>query len=100
GTGKPDWEMRFLFTFVYNREPIPADKLVTITCPVLLLRGGDDPIVCPERAVEEWQSAFTSAKNGASIHTIASAPSIISLSEGNILSRVQAQFFAGCFAKA
>ncbi|GAA5918466.1 hypothetical protein JCM6882_005143 [Rhodosporidiobolus microsporus] len=98
GTGKPDFEMRFLFTFVWDRKPIPDDQLASLTCPVLILRGGDDNIVCPEEAVEEWRTAFANAKGGASTHVISSAPAIMSLTDGNIVSRVMGQFFSKCAA--
>ena len=42
-------------TQVYNRKPIPQDLLASIRCPVLILRGGDDHIVCPLEACEMWQ---------------------------------------------
>ncbi|GAA5823674.1 hypothetical protein JCM11251_000720 [Rhodosporidiobolus azoricus] len=96
GTGKPDFEMRFLFTFVWDRKPIPDEQLASLTCPILMLRGGDDGIVCPERAVEEWQAAFLNAKGGAEIHVISGAPAVMSLSDGNVVSRLMGQFFSKC----
>lgn len=94
GAGKPAYEFRFLFTFVYNREPIPQTELDKVTCPVLLLRGGADPVVCPPSAVEEWQRAFPNVSGGASIHTISSAPNIISMCEGNIVNRIASRFLS------
>ncbi|GAA5959328.1 hypothetical protein JCM10213_008102 [Rhodosporidiobolus nylandii] len=96
GAGKPAFELRLLFHFVYNRRPIPAEDLARVTCPVLILRGRDDKIVTPVSACEEWQRAFTSAKGGANLVAVSSAPAIISLAEGGILSRLMAQFFATC----
>ncbi|GAA5994380.1 alpha/beta fold hydrolase [Rhodotorula paludigena] len=98
GAGKPAYEFRFLFTFVYNREPIPQAKLDKVTCPVLLLRGGADPVVCPPSAVEEWQRAFPNARGGASIHTISPAPNIISMCEGNIVNRIASRFLSEALA--
>ncbi|GAA6012035.1 hypothetical protein JCM10207_005105 [Rhodosporidiobolus poonsookiae] len=97
GTGRSAHDMRFLFTFIYNRNPIPAEQVATVTCPVLILRGSTDNIVCPESACEEWCSALSSARDGCKIHTISSATSNLSLVEGNILSRIMAKFFETCF---
>ncbi|GAA6041889.1 hypothetical protein JCM8097_004533 [Rhodosporidiobolus ruineniae] len=97
---KPAWEFRFLFSFVYDRTAIPPEAFEKVTCPVLVLRGGDDGIVSPGEACEEWARSFTKAKGGAALQTVASAPANISLCEGNILSRIQAQFFSSCTAAA
>ncbi|GAA5823678.1 hypothetical protein JCM11251_000721 [Rhodosporidiobolus azoricus] len=92
GTGHSGHDVGWLFQAVYERTPIPRDQLASITCPVLILRGGDDKIVCPESACQEWQSHFTGAKGGAAIHTISGAPSRISLSDSNIVNRILMQF--------
>lgn len=55
GTGQPGYEFAFLFSFVYERRPIPLEQLAKVACPVLILRGGADNLVCPEAAWEKWQ---------------------------------------------
>ncbi|GAA5918468.1 hypothetical protein JCM6882_005144 [Rhodosporidiobolus microsporus] len=92
GTGHSAHDIKWLFQAVYDRKPIPHDQLASIKCPVLILRGGDDKIVCPESACQEWQNHFVSAKGGAAIHAISSAPSRISLSDSNIVNRILMQF--------
>ncbi|GAA5872121.1 hypothetical protein JCM1840_006324 [Sporobolomyces johnsonii] len=75
-----------------TRERIPADLLATITCPVVILSGGADTDVSPLKACEEWQQAFTSAKGGARLHIIASAPTLMSWTDYNIVNRMLASF--------
>ncbi|BGP47354.1 hypothetical protein JCM10450v2_003206 [Rhodotorula kratochvilovae] len=88
GAGKPAYEFRFLFTFVYNRKPIPAADLARVSCPVLFLRGGADPIICPEDACEEWTK------------TVADAPNVLSLAEAGIVNRLLAQFLERALAES
>ncbi|BGP15305.1 hypothetical protein JCM10213v2_003266 [Rhodosporidiobolus nylandii] len=57
-----------------RRAAIPADKLAQV------------------KACEEWQRAFKNAKGGARLHTIASAPTLMSWSDYGIVNRVVAQF--------
>lgn len=54
GTGRPSYEFRFLFSFIYERKRIPTEQLEKVRAPLLCLRGGADGIVCPEAACEEW----------------------------------------------
>ncbi|GAA5823671.1 hypothetical protein JCM11251_000719 [Rhodosporidiobolus azoricus] len=100
GTGNPDFEMRLLFAAMRDRKPIPDEQLASLTCPILILRGGDDHIISPEKAVEEWQAAFVNAKGGADVHVVSSAPATMSLSDGNIVSRLMGQFFSKCTGTA
>ncbi|GAA5855761.1 hypothetical protein JCM8547_001675 [Rhodosporidiobolus lusitaniae] len=92
GAGHSAHDVHWLFEAVRARKPIPQAELAKIRCPVLLLRGAEDTMVCPLEACEEWQSSFTNAKGGAPIHAIASAPSLISLSDSNIVNRMLLQF--------
>ncbi|GAA6036037.1 hypothetical protein JCM8097_006577 [Rhodosporidiobolus ruineniae] len=92
GTGHSAHDVRWLFRAVYLRKPIPADQLANVHCPVLILRGADDKIVCPEVACEEWKNSFVNAKGPIGIHAISSAPSLISLSDSNIVNRIILQF--------
>lgn len=55
GTAQPVYEVESGFRLVMDREKIPDDKLAIIDVPVLILRGGDDNIVSPEKACEEWR---------------------------------------------
>ncbi|GAA5886554.1 hypothetical protein JCM5296_005326 [Sporobolomyces johnsonii] len=93
GAGHSDHDARWLFEAVYQRKPIPQELMDTVRCPVLILRGAEDKLVSPEEACDEWRRAFTNAKGGAAVHAIASAPSLISLSDPGIANRVILQFF-------
>ena len=55
GTGQTAHDINWLFVAVYDRKAIPQDLMEKITCPVLILRGGEDSMVSPERATEEWR---------------------------------------------
>ncbi|BGP47353.1 hypothetical protein JCM10450v2_003205 [Rhodotorula kratochvilovae] len=92
GEGKSAHDVKWLFQAVYDRKPIPADLLASITCPILILRGADDKVVCPLEACETWQRAFANAKGPVQIHAISSAPGLISLSDSNIVNRIIMQF--------
>lgn len=54
GVGDSSHDLGWMFRSSYAREPIPQDLLATITCPVMILRGGDDKVCCPLDACEEW----------------------------------------------
>ncbi|GAA5975173.1 hypothetical protein JCM11641_004378 [Rhodosporidiobolus odoratus] len=88
GTGQSMHDVRWLFMAVYDRKPIPKDLLAKLTCPVLILRGGDDKIVSPEPACQEWQKAFVNCKGGAGEFVVHGAPSLISLSDSNLVNRI------------
>ncbi|GAA5871323.1 hypothetical protein JCM16303_000715 [Sporobolomyces ruberrimus] len=90
GTAQPVYEVESGFRLVMDREKIPDDKLAIIDVPVLILRGGDDNIVSPEKACEEWRRALPKAK--VTSHTIASAPSLVTLSDANISNRIVSSF--------
>ncbi|GAA5927201.1 alpha/beta fold hydrolase [Sporobolomyces koalae] len=92
GTGKPLHDSRWLFQSVIERTAIPPDLMARISCPVLILRGSEDNMVSPERATEEWRRALINAKGGANCHVIAGAPSLISLSDPNIVNRIVMRF--------
>ncbi|GAA5920027.1 hypothetical protein JCM1841_000386 [Sporobolomyces salmonicolor] len=93
GAGHIDHDARWLFEAVYQRKPIPQELMDTVRCPVLILRGAEDALVSPEEACEEWRQAFTNVEDGASVHAIASAPSLISLSDPGITDRIILQLF-------
>lgn len=65
---------------VYDRKPIPQDLLASIACPVLILRGADDNIVCPLKACETWQryAASNSRRRPGSGNVFRAAPSELS----------------------
>ncbi|GAA5934678.1 alpha/beta fold hydrolase [Sporobolomyces koalae] len=91
GTGRPLNDVLWLFNAaVMERRKIPDELLAAVTMPVLLLRGSEDNIVSPERACEEWRRAFSGA--AVTSQTIASAPSLLSLSDANIVDRIVAPF--------
>ncbi|GAA6058873.1 hypothetical protein JCM10212_002817 [Sporobolomyces blumeae] len=92
GTGQREHDIRWLFVAVMDRKAIPQEQMTTIACPVLILRGSEDNIVSPERACEEWRRSFTNARGGASCHVISGAPSLISLSDPNIVNRIAMRF--------
>ncbi|GAA5994379.1 alpha/beta fold hydrolase [Rhodotorula paludigena] len=92
GAGSSFHDVRWLFEAVYNRKPVPQDLLALIKCPVLILRGADDKVVCPVEACEAWQRSFVNAKGPVGIHAISSAPGLISLSDSNIVNRIIMQF--------
>ncbi|GAA5933599.1 hypothetical protein JCM3775_003748 [Rhodotorula graminis] len=100
GEGASAHDVSWLFLAVYNRKPIPQDLLASIRCPVLILRGGDDHIVCPLEACEMWQRSFVNARGTVQIHAISSAPGLISLSDSNIVNRIILQFVQRSIAAA
>ncbi|GAA5866579.1 hypothetical protein JCM8547_005465 [Rhodosporidiobolus lusitaniae] len=75
-----------------RRKAIPADLLAQIKCPVVVLSGGGDKIVSPKEACEQWQKSFVNAKGGAKLFEIASAPTLLSWSDYNIVNRMLASF--------
>ncbi|GAA5966965.1 hypothetical protein JCM21900_005260 [Sporobolomyces salmonicolor] len=97
GAGHSAHDSRWLFEAVYQRKPIAQELMDTVRCPVLILRGADDNMVSPEAACEEWQRSFTRAPGGVSIHAVASAPPLISLSDPGIANRIILQFFQRSF---
>ncbi|GAA5865376.1 hypothetical protein JCM8547_005074 [Rhodosporidiobolus lusitaniae] len=100
GTGHSSHDLRWLFLAIYSRRPIPQPLLDLVTCPVLILRGAEDTIVSPPAAVEAWVASFPNASTGTGpqTHTIASAPSLISLSDSNVVNRVLLQFVGRSWA--
>ncbi|KPV72153.1 uncharacterized protein RHOBADRAFT_55987 [Rhodotorula graminis WP1] len=100
GTGRPSYEFRFLFSFIYERKRIPTEQLEKVRAPVLCLRGGADSIVCPDAACEEWVCAFPNARNGAQCVTVADAHNILSMAEGGIVARIVSQFLHRSLAEA
>ncbi|GAA6061334.1 hypothetical protein JCM10212_003224 [Sporobolomyces blumeae] len=92
GRDQPLHEVKWLFDAVMERKAIPDELLGEVRCPVLILRGSEDTVVSPEHACEEWRRAFSNAAGGASCHVIAGAPSLISLSDANIVNRICTQF--------
>ncbi|TNY18413.1 Alpha/Beta hydrolase protein [Rhodotorula diobovata] len=92
GTGQPGYEFAFLFSFVYERRPIPLEQLAKVACPVLILRGGADNLVCPEAAWEKWQRAFPKSSNGAQVVTVAGGFNLLSVVEGGIVNHLIARF--------
>ena len=53
GTDHPLYEVDTAFDLVTERKAIP-DGALAFARRVMILRGGDDNIVSPERACEEW----------------------------------------------
>ncbi|GAA5933601.1 hypothetical protein JCM3775_003749 [Rhodotorula graminis] len=100
GTGRPSYEFRFLFSFIYECKRIPTEQLEKVRAPVLCLRGGADSIVCPDAACEEWVRAFPNARNGAQCVTVADAHNILSMAEGGIVARIVSQFLHRSLAEA
>ncbi|GAA5892454.1 alpha/beta fold hydrolase [Sporobolomyces salmoneus] len=98
GTGHSAHDTYWLFTSVIERKPIPQELMSTIKCPVLILRGSEDKIVSPETAAEEWKEALVNAKNP-HIVCIAGAPSLISLSDPNIVNRIITRFLQRALGK-
>ncbi|GAA5882206.1 hypothetical protein JCM16303_002278 [Sporobolomyces ruberrimus] len=92
GTGKPVHDILWLFLAVIDRKPIPQELMNEVKCPVLILRGSEDTMVSPERATEDWRRALVNARGGANCHVIAGAPSLISLSDPNIVNRIVMRF--------
>ncbi|GAA5952819.1 hypothetical protein JCM3765_002975 [Sporobolomyces pararoseus] len=90
GTSREIYEVDCSFNLVTERVKIPDEKLATLQFPVLILRGGEDNIVSPEKACEEWRRAFVNAP--VSSQTIASAPSLLSLSDANVVNRIVSNF--------
>lgn len=76
-----------------DRQPPTAEQLSSISCPVVILHGGEDKAVSPLAACEEWKLALTGAGT-CSIVEIAGAPHLMSLSDYSIVNRVIAQFTA------
>ncbi|BGP39277.1 hypothetical protein JCM10449v2_003215 [Rhodotorula kratochvilovae] len=77
-----------------RRKAIPAAELARVRCPVLILSGGADKTVSPPEACEAWRRAFVNAKGGARVQFIASAPTLMSWSDYNVVNRIVAQFVA------
>ncbi|GAA6010068.1 hypothetical protein JCM11491_005852 [Sporobolomyces phaffii] len=92
GTGRPLHDLNWLFQAVIERKAIPQAEMDQVVCPVLILRGSEDTMVSPERATEDWRRAFVNARGGANCHVIAGAPSLISLSDPNIVNRIVMRF--------
>ncbi|GAA5823160.1 hypothetical protein JCM5353_005801 [Sporobolomyces roseus] len=92
GTSKTAHDINWLFVAVYDRKAIPQDLMEKITCPVLILRGSEDNMVSPERATEEWRRSMVKAKGGAAVHVLSGAPSLLSLSDPNIVNRLVMRF--------
>ncbi|GAA5953347.1 hypothetical protein JCM3765_005011 [Sporobolomyces pararoseus] len=91
GTGKSLHDLNWLFQAVIQRKAIPQDLMDKITCPVIILRGSEDSMVSPEKATEEWRRALVNAK-GCHVACIAGAPSLISLSDPNVVNRIVMRF--------
>ncbi|GAA5832584.1 hypothetical protein JCM3766R1_004252 [Sporobolomyces carnicolor] len=89
GTNHPLYEVDTAYDLVTERKAIP-DGALAFARPVMILRGGDDNIVSPERACEEWTRAFANAQ--VSSHVIAPAPSLLSLSDANVVNRIVSSF--------
>lgn len=58
GKGHSSHDITHIVRFFF-RKRISAHDLATITCPCLVLNGGDDH-VSPLNAAEEWRGALTS----------------------------------------
>ncbi|GAA5985565.1 hypothetical protein JCM5350_007136 [Sporobolomyces pararoseus] len=91
GTGKSMHDLNWLFQAVLQRKAIPQDLMDQISCHVIILRGSEDSMVSPEKATEEWRRALVNAK-GCHVACIAGAPSLISLSDPNIVNRIVMRF--------
>ncbi|KAL8290402.1 hypothetical protein RQP46_002660 [Phenoliferia psychrophenolica] len=68
----------------FFRKRISPNDLASITCPVLILHGGDDHVVSPKDAAEEWRDALTSAKGGAKLHVVTGAPHKLLLVDASV----------------
>jgi pimeloyl-ACP methyl ester carboxylesterase len=55
GVGQSLYEVNGGFNLVILRKEVPDEKLAALRCPVLILRGGEDNIVSPEKACDEWR---------------------------------------------
>lgn len=67
GVGASSHDIGWLFRAVYDRKPVPQELTATITCPVLILRGADDRVVCPVEACEQWaRSVFVFPRSSSS----------------------------------
>jgi len=91
GAGHSDNDFLKIFSWI-DREPIPAGKLATVRAPVLILAGTADQFVSPLAAAYEWQKAFANARGGADVRQIAGAPTLMSYTDPNIVSRFILQF--------
>ncbi|KAI5475838.1 hypothetical protein MNV49_000802 [Pseudohyphozyma bogoriensis] len=77
-----------------DRDPIPAELLAKITCPTMLLQGGDDKHNSPVAAVEEWRKMLPSCKGGVVVREIASAPHVLLYTDSSIANRFILQFLS------
>ncbi|KAI5474428.1 beta-ketoadipate enol-lactone hydrolase [Pseudohyphozyma bogoriensis] len=85
GPGHSAHDLRHMVLW-FQRKAIPAELRAQITVPILIIRGGSDTTT-PLSADQEWQTGFTSARNGADLRIIQSAPHLLSATHGSIVNR-------------
>ncbi|GAA6012202.1 hypothetical protein JCM10207_002758 [Rhodosporidiobolus poonsookiae] len=88
GTGHSSYDLTQLFYSEARRTGIPEEERMKVECPILVLHGTKDTLICPRSAAEEWQRGFPNSKGGAELKPITGGPHLLSFIEGNVVNRI------------